>query len=309
MRARAASSEWGCTAKAFLYSLGLAISDILAVLSKHVFSVMQLKEAIVDVSAEGPQHQCIQPPRKIPFLQFFGLSRHDDIIHAVYTRHGGVSSPPFQSLNTGFNIGDSLANVEHNLEIIKTAIGTVSLCAMHQVHGTEVIALRSKDPLDLANPLQGDALITDIKHLALMVKQADCQAVILFDPIKKVISNIHCGWRGNAKNILGVVVNRMKSEFGCKTSHILAAIGPSLGPCCAEFVTHRKIFPDYFRSFMVRPDYFDLWQISRFQLLQVGLQEQHIEIAGICTRCRTDLFYSYRAEGTTGRFATLVMMQ
>ena len=60
---------------------------------------------------------------------------------------------------------------------------------------------------------------------------------------------------------------------------------------------------------MVRENYFDLWQLSRWQLLEAGLKKENIEVAGICTRCRTDLFYSYRAEGTTGRFATVVMLK
>ena len=60
---------------------------------------------------------------------------------------------------------------------------------------------------------------------------------------------------------------------------------------------------------MVRKNYFDMWQISRRQLIEAGLNKENIEVAGICTRCRTDLFYSYRAEGTTGRFATVVMLK
>jgi len=89
----------------------------------------------------------------------------------------------------------------------------------------------------------------------------------------------------------------------------MAAIGPSLGPCCGEFITHEQIFPNEFRQFMVRENYFDLWRISRWQLLNAGLIEENIEVAGICTRCRTDMFYSYRAEGITGRFATVAMLK
>jgi YfiH family protein len=152
-------------------------------------------------------------------------------------------------------------------------------------------------------------MITDLPLVALMVKQADCQAVILFDPEKGVVSNAHCGWRGNVHNILDSVVGRMKSEFGCRKADLLAAIGPSLGPCCAEFVNHEKEFPAEFRRFMVREGYFDLWEISRWQLLEAGLKEDRIEVANICSRCRTDMFFSYRAEGITGRFATVAMLK
>jgi len=270
---------------------------------------MLFKKTSIEISDQGVHKNPTHPSCEISYLQFPNLSRHKDLFHAVYTRHGGVSSPPFQSLNTGFSTGDHPEKVDQNLTVIKTLSKAGHLYTMHQVHGNNVIVLRPDDGHDLDRPLEGDAMMTNLKHAALMVRQADCQAVILFDPVKKVIANAHCGWRGNTKNILGTVVDRMKSDFGCRASHVLAAIGPSLGPCCAEFVTHREIFPDYFRSFMVAPDYFNLWQISRYQLLQSGLRERNIEIAGICTRCRTDLFFSYRAEGTTGRFATLVMIR
>ncbi|MDD5207719.1 MAG: laccase domain-containing protein, partial [Desulfobacterales bacterium] len=62
------------------------------------------------------------------------------------------------------------------------------------------------------------------------------------------------------------------------------------------------------RSSMVRENYFDLWRISRLQLLEAGLVAENIEVAGVCTVCRTDLFFSYRAEKTTGRFATAIML-
>ena len=134
-----------------------------------------------------------------------------------------------------------------------------------------------------------------------MVRQADCQGIILFDSTKGVVSNLHCGWRGNTHNILGSVIRRMKTDFGCREPDLMAAIGPSLGPCCAEFITHEQIFPEKFRRFMVREDYFDLWEISRWQLLVARLKEENIEVAGICTCCKTSMFYSYRAEGVTGR--------
>ena len=90
---------------------------------------------------------------------------------------------------------------------------------------------------------------------------------------------------------------------------MLAAIGPSLGPCCGEFVTHEEIFPKEFGRFMVGENHFDLWKLSRWQLLEEGIKEDNIEVAGICTKCRTDLFYSYRSEGVTGRFGTVVMLR
>jgi hypothetical protein len=180
---------------------------------------------------------------------------------------------------------------------------------MPQVHGTNVAIIREANSTISEEPVEADAMITDLPGVALMVKQADCQAVLLFDPVRKVISNIHCGWRGNRQNLIRTVIDRMRVDFGCTPSDLRAGIGPSLGPCCAEFVTHEELFPDSFMRFMVRKNYFDFWALSRWQLTESGVEEANIETAAICTKCRTTLFFSYRAEKTTGRFATAVMLK
>jgi YfiH family protein len=181
---------------------------------------------------------------------------------------------------------------------------------MNQVHGARVHMLELVKDTDLQEDAPcADAMVTNLTGIALMVKQADCQAVILVEPVKKAIAVIHCGWRGNVANLPAKVVERMTSSLDCSAAEMRAAIGPSLGPCCAEFTSHETLFPAHFRRFMVRRNHFDLWELSRMQLLEAGLKKDRIEIAGICTRCRTDLFFSYRGEGATGRFATLVMLE
>ena len=202
-----------------------------------------------------------------------------------------------------------MENVETNLSIIREVTAAPSLKLMNQVHGKNIVILKQSNFEQCRVPVTADAMITNLAGVALLVKQADCQAVILYDPVNKVVSNVHCGWRGNVDGLLAGVVASMKEAFGCDPSRLRAAIGPSLGPCCAEFITYKHIFPESFNPFMIRNNYFDLWAISRSQLLESGLQEAHIESAGWCTRCRTDLFYSYRGEGRTGRFATVVMLR
>lgn len=205
--------------------------------------------------------------------------------------------------------GDSPTNVEANLSLIREVTGAESLRFINQAHGKNILILRKGSPEDGAEPVMADAMVTDAAGVGLLVKQADCQALILYDPLRKAVANVHCGWRGNAQNILSDVIAAMKEEFDCEPPLMRAAIGPSLGPCCAEFVTHREIFPESFRPFMVRDNFFDLWAVSRFQLVKSGLREENIESADWCTRCRTDLFFSYRGEGRTGRFATVAMLK
>lgn len=245
----------------------------------------------------------------IRYFRYQGLSQYPQLIHGVFTRWGGVSAPPYDSLNTSYSSGDTKKNVNENLHIIKDTIGAGHLVIMNQCHGDGILALRGKNHYSLSELPGVDAVITDIRFTAVLVKQADCQGIMVFDPQKLVLANIHCGWRGNVHNIIGKVINQMKQLFDCKGSDLLAAIGPSLGPCCSEFTTYRKIFPRIFRNFMVKENYFDLWAISTWQLIQAGLKRENIELAGICTRCNTDLFYSYRAEGRTGRFASVAVLQ
>jgi YfiH family protein len=280
--------------------------------SRVSFDLLQMviKKVLVPRLMDGTTQKLIPyPAHELLCFQFPGLSSYGDLAHAVYTRHGGVSQSPFHSLNTSCSTGDSKERVKTNLQIIKSTMAARSLRGMKQVHGKDIAVMHHDEPTTSSDPLQADAMITDAPGMALMVKQADCQAVLLFDPVRKVISNVHCGWRANTHFLLRDVVHRMHDEYGCRPSEIRAAISPSLGPCCAEFITHEQLFPQTFNRFMVCKNYFDLWALSRWQLAEAGLMEGNIEVAGLCTKCRTDLFYSYRAEGVTGRFATVMMLK
>jgi len=244
-----------------------------------------------------------------PHLCFHRLRRSQGLAHAIFTRHGGLSDPPYSSLNMAYSVGDNPGNVTGNLYKIKQSIGAARLIFLNQVHGNHIFVFKHGDHSLPDDVPTGDAMITDIPGIALMVQQADCQGILIFDPNRRVIANVHCGWRGNVNNILGMVVTRMKEVFDCRAPELLAAIGPSLGPCCAEFISYNEIFPKEFKDVMARENYFDLWSLSRRQLIEAGLLKQNIELSRVCTRCHTDLFYSYRAEKETGRFGTVAMIR
>ena len=243
-----------------------------------------------------------------PYFQFPGLSMHKHLSHGVFTRHGGVSAPPFDSLNISSSVGDRPENVRANIGKIQDSLGAARLIQVNQVHGSHILVLQQNRPDTQEDAFSADAMITNLPRVALMVKQADCQGIIIYDPAKKVLANVHCGWRGNVLNVLRRVVNRMEQAFGSNKADLQASIGPSLGPCCAEFTTHKDIFPETFDRFKVMENHFNLWAASCWQLETAGLKPENIEVAGICTRCRTDLFFSYRSETHTGRFGTVAML-
>jgi polyphenol oxidase len=246
-----------------------------------------------------------ESPKRLHGFRFRGLAAAQGLSHAFFTRFGGVSSPPYSTLNASYGTGDRPDHVRENLSRIQAYMGGKPLLFMNQVHGKEILLLPKSGFPEFPLDVNADAAITDREDLALMVKQADCQGVILYDPVPRVVALAHCGWRGNTLNILGEVVESMSSNFHCRRSRILAGIGPSLGPCCAEFITYPEIFPPGFLPFKTGENHFDLWEISRSQLLEAGLPDANIEITRVCTACRTDLYFSYRAEKTTGRFAAV----
>jgi len=246
--------------------------------------------------------------RPIPHFRFLLLSRHKGLRHAVFSRHGGLSSGPFNSLNVGFKVGDNPTNVKENLSKIKNAISARYLIIMDQVHGSNVISLSKQEiGQDLTLP-DCDAVVTNGVGAAVMVKLADCQGVVLYSPKPHVLAVAHCGWRGNLANILGKTVHVMEHVFDCDPKQIYAAISPSLGPCCGEFKDYAKIFPKYFWRFMVGDNRFDLWAISRWQLVEAGVEQKNVEVAGVCTRCNDEIFFSYRSKKVTGRFAVVAML-
>ncbi len=245
--------------------------------------------------------------RGLTFYRFESLAACPGLMHGVFTRHGGSSAPPFASLNISTGAGDDPAAVAKNRQAIAACFNHARLAFVKQVHRTGIRVLKKDRTVAFSagQEPEGDALVSDRPGLLLGIKLADCQSIILFDPRQKVAANVHSGWRGSVANIIGRTVAVMTETFQCRPADILAGISPSLGPCCAEFVNYKTEIPTDLWAYKDAHHRFDFWQISRDQLTAAGLLADNIEIAGICTRCHKDRFFSYRAEGRTGRFATV----
>lgn len=238
----------------------------------------------------------------IEWLEFEQLCSIPHLAHGVFLKKGGESTGPFASLNLGGGTGDNPEIIRHNREKIKALLGCEELVSGRQCHKTAIKLL----PLNQDEPCDG--LMTRENGQGLLIKHADCQAAIFYDPINKAIANIHCGWRGNVQNIYAHAVDYLKKEIDSKPENLLVSISPSLGPCCAEFVNYKTELPASFWDCQVRPTYFNLWEISRMQLLEKGVVAHHIEVAGICTCCHFQDFFSYRRDKITGRNGTVVVL-
>lgn len=247
-----------------------------------------------------PQRLCFHATKRLifPSLTAPGLT------HGVFTRHGGSSAAPFATLNVSLHVGDCPERVRANRTLIKQALGSDVLVSSRQVHGD--VILQVKEPLTTDLEADGyDAMLTATPGVLLMIQQADCQAVLLFDPTAPAIAAVHVGWRGSVAKILSKTVAAMQQAFGTRPQELIAVVSPSLGPCCAEFMHFQEELPEAFHAYQVRPNYFDFWAISRDQLQASGISPGNITMAGLCTRCSQD-FFSYRRNHATGRFASVI---
>jgi polyphenol oxidase len=248
----------------------------------------------------------MQPQQKngVVYFTFDGLSALPGVRHGIFTRHGGVSQGVFASLNVGRVDGEMPAHVVENRRRVAEALGGGPLVGVRQVHGAVVKVVTAEDVT--AAPATADALVTNVPGVLLMVQVADCQPVLLCDPVQKAVAAVHAGWRGSVANVAAAAVRTLRDWYGTRPRDLVAGIGPSLGCCCGEFVHYRREIPEDLWRFRVGACHFDFWAVTRAQLCAAGLATQRIETAGWCTRCRTDSFYSYRKEGVTGRFAAVI---
>ena len=223
-----------------------------------------------------------------------------------FLRHGCFTR--LSSLNVAFSSGESPSTTKENRRLITAALfedSPGSLLGVHLVHGADVAIISSS----VAPSGTFDAMATSLPQIALLTQHADCQACLLFDPRHRVIANVHAGWRGSVQNIYATTIERLHKEWGTRKQELIACISPSLGPCHAEFKNWEEELPACFTPFQQNGHFFDFWEISRHQLLTCGLAPSHIEIAGLCTYCHPDLFFSYRRDKTAQRNATCIALR
>lgn len=244
------------------------------------------------------------------YYQFEHLAEFAEINHGIFARAPGHSLAPFQQLNVSFAVGDDVRRVEHNRRLVARCMQAGQLVFARQVHGDAVLVVEggSARPFAADDPEgpAGDAMVTAQPGQFLVVTVADCQPILMYDPRRRVVANIHSGWRGSVSNVAGRTLAVMAERFGCDPADVRVGVGPSLGPCCAEFVNYRQEIPRELWGYRRDSVYFDFWAMSRDQLTRAGVPRDQIHISGLCTKCRTDRFFSHRGEKPTGRFPAVI---
>jgi YfiH family protein len=237
------------------------------------------------------------------------------VVHAALTRRGGVSEGPFATLNLGHTVGDDLAAVEENHRRVFAAFGLrrEQVVSPYQVHSANVRLVGRAHAGTVQS--QTDGLLTLTPGVALFFRFADCAPVVLFDPVRRAVGLVHAGWRGAVNGVVAAAVAAFERHAGSQPGDLWAGVGPAIGPCCyevgpevAEAVT--GACPE--GTEVVRRQNgalrLDLPGAVRAQLAATGVEQ--VEMSGICTACRTDEWFSHRAEeGKTGRFGMTIMME
>lgn len=248
------------------------------------------------------------------FYQFDIFSKN--ILNAVFTRQGGISPKPWNSLNLSISVGDDPARVAENRVHAFNSLGRdpASLHDVWLIHGTDVVHAQAPRPLN-APVEKADILFTDNPEVSLFMRFADCVPLLFHDPEKHVIGISHAGWMGTVKGVAEVSIQTMQERYGSKPQDVVVGIGPSISvdhyevgeEVAAQF--REKYGSDSEQVLQTRDGriYLDLWTANALQLQKMGVE--HIQISGLCTACHLEDWYSHRAEkGKTGRFGALLAM-
>ncbi len=179
-----------------------------------------------------------------------------------------------------------------------------------QVHGGEVAVVDQPGVYPRV-----DGLITDRPGLTLGIRTADCAAVMVYDPVNRVIGNFHVGWRGAKAKILERGFNLMSDTFGSETEHLVVVVSPFIHECCYQ------VGPEFLEKFPGKyvfqrggfhdegPWFLDLPQLILDQLKELGVKDSHIDISEHCTHCSNMKFPSYRRNQTANRMVNLIKMK
>ena len=226
----------------------------------------------------------------------------------------GLTPPPAAQVplsgyaggNLSLETGEDPGPVRARRRALAAALGVDGWAELRQVHGDALIF--DPDPTDpeCAATREADGACATRPRLALMIKTADCQPVLLASASGRHIAALHVGWRGNRADFPGSGVARFCARYGLSPREVFAVRGPSLSPAHAEFVNFEREWPESFRPwFDEQSRRMDLWSLTRDQLRRAGLPASHIHGLDWCTFANPT-FYSYRRNPACGRQAAFI---
>lgn len=236
--------------------------------------------------------------------------------HAFFTRQGGASSEPFDSLNFSIDVGDDPEKVDENLAVAGRELGVdpARILFLRQVHGTTVHAVAPPHERSDTLSLQGDAVAAQDACVACGVRVADCAPVLLADRSSGTVAAVHSGWRGTQQNVVRHTV-RFLREYVDTPLDLVAAVGPHIETCCFEvghdvaaLLSRASPVADTVRIGPRGRPHVDLRRILHAQLIEAGVRHDDIEHVRGCTVCQKNHFFSYRRDGQrSGRLLAAIV--
>jgi purine-nucleoside/S-methyl-5'-thioadenosine phosphorylase / adenosine deaminase len=262
----------------------------------------------------------IQTKDEVAVLSCEPMRKYGVILQAFSTRLGGLSAPPYTSLNLGLGSGDDRIRVHKNRARFARAIGInpKDLVTLRQVHGNRLVVLTEATDPQLIRGAPGDGLLTNRPELPLGVITADCFPVILAAPHVPAVGIVHAGRQGIAVGVASTAIALMSQAFDVPPEAMFVAIGPGIGSCCYEvdeasaepFEAQFTVNDAVYRPSRPGHLYLDLQKAIVQQFRLAGVPSTHIWGADLCTACHSHWFYSYRREGQrSGRMLNVVMIQ
>jgi len=247
------------------------------------------------------------------------LKKFNDINHGFFNRKGGCSSGIYKSLNCGIESSDKRKNVLNNLKTVCKKIGCSrrKLVLLHQIHSSKFCFIDKKYKFN-KKKIKADALITNIKKVAIGVLTADCAPILIYDQKLKIISAIHAGWKGAYKGIINKVIKFLIKK-GSQTKNLYAVIGPSIAEKNYEvqkdfkdrFLKKDKKNNNFFKT-KKNKTYFSLNNYIYNQLKLKGIK--NLELINKDTFDIKNNFFSARRsiqnnEGDYGRNISIIMIK
>ncbi len=254
----------------------------------------------------------------VEYLQFKILNKYSNKLkHAITLSHGGVSGNEYKSLNFRSSGKDLRENVSENLNIIcnKLGINSYDVYKARQAHTDNILIINNENKNGYAfrefKDDEYDGYILNENNIATLVTTADCNPVIIYDPVKNIVANIHSGWKGTVKQIYLKAIDILHYKFGSNYNNLIVCVGPSIGKCCFDS-EEEKFKENFINVWKNEKDYLsyeknskrfhiDLPYLIKSDCIKIGVKEENIILSNICTMCNNEDFFSYRKNTKDGK--------
>jgi hypothetical protein len=235
------------------------------------------------------------------------FKQFSEITFGFSTRIGLQRNKPYY-FNMSYSVGDDPQNITENRESFFNNLGlnTESVAFQKQVHGDKISFIKSGGTCGTS-----DAMITDKNNIGLAISTADCCAVFIYDPVKKVLAGVHSGWRGTSKEILLKVLQKLSNEFDSAPGDLICYLSPSISD--TNYEVGAEVAEQFDLNYLKQDNgkyLLDIPKINEDLLLNYGVIPQNIQVSNLCSYEYSSILHSYRRDGKkSGRALGVIAMR